>query len=210
MIIVGAKGFAKELLEVCYQLGKTDNLVFFDNVSNDLPDFLYGQFPIIRSEKEVNNYFRNTDKAFALGLGNPELRKKMASTFTSWGGELYSIISPNAFIGSFGTIVNRGTTIMTGTAITNDVYIHEGCLINLNCTIGHDTVIGSYSELCPGVHLSGNVSIGNQCFIGTGAVILPGIQIGNNAVIGAGTVVTKDVADNSLIVGIPGKEMIAK
>jgi hypothetical protein len=36
MIIVGAGGFAKELLEVCHQLGRTENLVFFDNVSTQL------------------------------------------------------------------------------------------------------------------------------------------------------------------------------
>ena len=57
MIIIGAKGFAKELLEVCHQLGRTDNLVFFDNVSTDLPEQLYGQFPILRDENEVKTAY---------------------------------------------------------------------------------------------------------------------------------------------------------
>jgi acetyltransferase-like isoleucine patch superfamily enzyme len=77
-------------------------------------------------------------------------------------------------------------------------------LINLNCTIGHDSYIGSYSELSPGVHISGNVKIGESCFIGTGAVVLPGIQIGDNCVIGAGTLVTKNVTNNMKVIGVPG------
>jgi hypothetical protein len=65
MIIVGAKGFAKELLEVCHQLGRTEALVFFDNVSTDLPEKLYRQFPILRSEQEVKAHF---DKGLTTSL----------------------------------------------------------------------------------------------------------------------------------------------
>ena len=39
--------------------------------------------------------------------------------------------------------------------------------------------------------------------IGAGATILPGVTIGENATIGAGTVVTNDVADNTIVVGKP-------
>ena len=92
---------------------------------------------------------------------------------------------------------------MTGTVITNDVTIGEGSLINLNCTIGHDAIIGKYSELCPGVHVSGNVRIGEQCFIGTGAVILPGVTLGNHVIVGAGSVVTRDVGRGLTVKGIP-------
>ena len=41
--------------------------------------------------------------------------------------------------------------------------------------------------------------------IGAGAIILPGIVIGENAIIGAGAVVTKDVLDNTTVVGNPAR-----
>lgn len=50
-----------------------------------------------------------------------------------------------------------------------------------------------------------NTSIGNDVWIGYAAVILPGIQVGNGAIIGAGSVVTKNVADYSVVVGNPGR-----
>ena len=51
----------------------------------------------------------------------------------------------------------------------------------------------------------GKIKIGNNVHIGTGAVIMPGVTIGNNCIIGVGAVVTKDVPDNSIVVGIPAR-----
>lgn len=205
MIIVGAKGFAKELLEVCHQLGRTDELVFFDNVSTDLPEKLFSQFPILRSEQEVKAHFEKGDSTFALGLGHPILRKQVTELFESWGGELTSLISPKANIGNFGIEIGEGNCVMTGTVITNDVILGEGNLINLNVTIGHDVQIGDYCEICPGVHISGNVTLGDQCFIGTGAVLLPGVKLGERVIVGAGSVVTRNIADGQTVKGIPAR-----
>ena len=49
------------------------------------------------------------------------------------------------------------------------------------------------------------VIIKNDVWIGANSVILPGITIGNGAIIGAGCVVTKDVPDYAIVVGVPAK-----
>jgi len=49
------------------------------------------------------------------------------------------------------------------------------------------------------------VSIGNGTWVSTNIIILPGIKIGKNVIIGAGSVVTKNVDDSSLIAGNPAK-----
>ena len=55
MLIVGAKGFAKEVLEVLHQLNETEDVVFYDDVNKDAPDFLYGKFPILKKVLLVFN-----------------------------------------------------------------------------------------------------------------------------------------------------------
>ena len=52
---------------------------------------------------------------------------------------------------------------------------------------------------CIPVHLKRN------CWIGAGATILPGVTVGENSVVGAGSVVTKDVPDNCIVVGSPAR-----
>ena len=47
--------------------------------------------------------------------------------------------------------------------------------------------------------------IGKDCVIGINSIILPGVRIGNEVIVGAGAVVTKDIPDNSIVVGNPAK-----
>jgi sugar O-acyltransferase (sialic acid O-acetyltransferase NeuD family) len=205
MVIAGAKGFAKEVLEIFAQQDRLDNIYFFDNVSKDLPEKLYDRFPVIQSLEDVRKTFEKTgDYTFSLGLGNPAVRYKMDALLTGIGGQLTSVISPFAHIGHFGNFIAPGCCIMTGTVITNDIKIGRGSLINLNCTIGHDSELGDFVEMSPDVNISGNCKIGSFCNLGTNAVLLPHVTMGKNVVAGAGSVITKDVPDNSLVVGIPG------
>ena len=68
MIIVGSKGFAKEVLEVIWQKEQNENIVFFDNISTDISDYLYDKFKIIRNFEDVSNYFtQNNELAWSAG-----------------------------------------------------------------------------------------------------------------------------------------------
>lgn len=49
------------------------------------------------------------------------------------------------------------------------------------------------------------ITIGHDTWIGHGAVVMPGVTIGNGAIIGANAVVTKDVADFAIAVGVPAR-----
>jgi sugar O-acyltransferase (sialic acid O-acetyltransferase NeuD family) len=206
MIIVGAKGFAKELLEVCFELDQLDNLVFFDNVSEDAPIALYNRFPILRNETEVKEHFKNFGNAFALGLGNPIIRHQLCSLFESWGGELTSLMSPNANVGHFGVTIGPGATILGGATITNEAQIGKGLLMYPNAIITHDCKLGDFVELSPGATLLGGCRIEHETHVGSNATVLPNLNVGSKSIIAAGAVVTKNVTQGKVIVGVPAKE----
>ena len=204
MVIVGAGGFAKEILQTFAQRKELDNLYFFDNVTPDAPLRLFDQFPVLRTFEEVKDVFHRTgDVRFTLGLGNPVIRYNMNRLFTSIGGSISSTISPNTEIGSFGTEIAPGCNILSGNIITNNVTLKTGCLINPGCSISHDSILEEYVQISPGVRITGNCMIAGFTMLGTNCVILPKIKIGKNVVVGAGAVVTKDVPDNVMVMGVP-------
>ncbi len=207
MIIAGAGGFAKELLEVILQKDESAVVAFFDDQNADAPDFIHGKFPVIKNIDDVKKYFSTHGNEFAIGTGNSAIRKTLFEKFKALGGNPFTVISPYTAIGKFGNQIGSASCIMTGVTITTDINIGEGCLINLHATIGHDCVIGNFCELSPGVSLSGKTIVGDECFFGTGAVTLPGVKIGDGCIIGAGAVVNKDVPAHTTVIGIPAKPM---
>lgn len=78
------------------------------------------------------------------------------------------------------------------------VVIHSRAIIGNNVKISQNVTIGGTNGDY-GVPI-----IGNDVIVGAGAVIIGDIIIGSGSVIGANTVVTKDIPERSLVVGIPG------
>jgi sugar O-acyltransferase (sialic acid O-acetyltransferase NeuD family) len=205
MIIAGAKGFSKEVLEVIYRMGHAENVVFFDNLTSDNISYIYDLYPIIKTIEDLKIHIDTIDPKFTLGLGTPLSRMRLSELICSIGGKLTSVICPSSSIGQFGVEIGTGVNIMQNAILTTGVKIGEGALLNINCTIGHDSSIGKYSEICPGVNISGNCHIGEFTFIGTNSTILPNVRIGSNVTIGAGSLITKDIDDNTLAYGSPAK-----
>lgn len=56
-----------------------------------------------------------------------------------------------------------------------------------------------------GLQFNVDVKICSNVWIGAGAIIMPGITVGENSVVGAGSVVTKDVPPNTVVVGNPAR-----
>jgi len=73
--------------------------------------------------------------------------------------------------------------------------------IGKNCNLSHGVTIGQSNR---GKN-KGYPVVGNNVYIGPGAKIIGRVVIGDNVAIGANCVVTKDVPDNAVVVGVPGR-----
>ncbi len=205
MLIVGAKGFAKEVLEVMHENNQLQNLVFYDDVNLDAPDLLFNTFRVLKNTKAAIHYFKTVDNRFTIGIGDPVLRKKMYNTFTALGGELTTIMSPRATVGSYDVVIGTGSVVLPQAILSNSVSIGMGCIVYYSSIITHDCVIGDFVEISPNAILLGRSSVGSYSRIGANATVLPDIKIGQNVIVGAGAIVTKDVPDHCVVVGNPAR-----
>ncbi len=55
------------------------------------------------------------------------------------------------------------------------------------------------------IDLFGKIVVGDNVHIGTNSIIMPGVTIGSNCIVGCGAIVTKDIPDNSIAVGVPAR-----
>ena len=85
------------------------------------------------------------------------------------------------------------------------VKIGRNVFIGPNCgiyTAGHPIVVNERNQ---GLEYAKPIEVGDNVWIGGNVAILPGVKIGSNSVIGAGSVVNKDIPENSIAVGNPCK-----
>lgn len=71
--------------------------------------------------------------------------------------------------------------------------------------VTHDGAAWLFADEDPSVQKFAPIKIGDNCFIGANATVMPGVTIGSNAVVGAGSVVTKDVPDDTVVAGCPAR-----
>lgn len=90
----------------------------------------------------------------------------------------------------------------SGVSIVADSYIEIGN----NVIVGANTIIGDRDGHPEKLHtVPSKIYIGNNVFIGMHCKIMKGVSIGKNSIIGAGSIVTKDIPENVVAVGIPCK-----
>jgi sugar O-acyltransferase (sialic acid O-acetyltransferase NeuD family) len=109
-----------------------------------------------------------------------------------------AFVAPNARIGP-------GSQILAHATVCVDANLGEGCIVNTAASVDHECHLAEGVHIAPGARLTGLVQVGQHSMIGAGAIVLPRIRIGENSVIGAGTVVVRDVPDNVLVAGNPGR-----
>ena len=200
MLVIGAGCHALEVLDVLLQDNYPHPIYFYDDITPDLT--IFRGFPVIKNEIMLKEVFPS-QFFFILGIGNPKHRKSMFEKFHGLGGELSSLISSRSVHSS--QLQKKEFDLMNLCYLGPETKIGKGTLINTGAQIHHEVEIGEFTEISPRSLLLGKVQVGSLCSLGGNCTILPKIKIGNNVIVGAGTVVTADVPDNKLIVGVPGR-----
>jgi acetyltransferase-like isoleucine patch superfamily enzyme len=103
--------------------------------------------------------------------------------------------------------------------IGDNVFFNYNVEVRSHTIIGDNVIIGPNTLIISDTHELGNekkragkgifnkIIIGDGCWIGANVTILSGVTVGSGSVVAAGSIVTKDVRSNTLVAGVPAKEI---
>lgn len=208
VVIVGASGFGREALDVLEAMQRAGAALEIHGVVDDAPAQIYLERLSARGVKYLGTLDDwlglSEDCKFVLAIGSPQVRRMLVEKLESAGLRAFTAIHPSATIGS-QPVMGEGGVICAQAAISTNVRLGRHVHVNPNATIGHDSELADFVSVNPGAVVSGEVRIAEGVLVGAGAIVLQQLTIGERAVIGAAALATKDVPNDVVVKGVPGR-----
>lgn len=175
----------KELVKTGQALDSEDIHSFMDKMSNEARRITF----------LLNTAYRTPD----------EVRELLSELFGYKVSSSLRVFPP--FYTDYGKNINIGEGVFINACC--HFQDHGGVTIGDGCQIGHNVIFATLNhELEPEWRKTTRpapIVLGKNVWIGSNATILPEVTIGDNAVVAAGAVVTKDVAPDTVVGGVPAK-----
>lgn len=204
LLILGAGGHGKVVVEAAVAMGGWDKIAFLDDQYPKLKVML--GHAVVGSVEDAFDFADDYDSA-VVALGNAKLRMNLLNKLDDLGFCLPSIIHPLSYISPSASI-GKGNVIFPYAVVNAAVTIGDGCILNTAAVVEHDCSLDCGVHVCPGVHIGGGVSIGEMCWVGIGSSVTHSIAIGNDVIIGAGSAVINSIEANQTVVGVPARRVL--
>lgn len=203
LVIFGAGGLGLEIAWLAEEINAATpewNLLGF----LDQDPSLHGQkligYPVLGSDSDAGAY---PDAYFALGVGDPRLRRRIVESLGARHANWATLISPTVRVHPSNKL-GRGVIIGRYTDLTVNCTIGDFVMLNIHAVLGHSVEVGDYSLVDPNVTINGEGRIGCECLIGANAFVRD-VKVGDRVTVGAGSVVVRDVEPDCVVAGVPAK-----
>lgn len=199
IILLGLGGHAHSVVDSIEQAGKYNIIGFLD--TEEMQDKHYKDYRVLGTDDSMQEYFdKGVRNAFVtigfMGKGN--IRNKLYRQLQDIGYTVPNILDRTVVI-SENVELEDGIFVGKRAVINANVHIGKMCIINTGTIVEHDCRIGGFSHVAVGSVVCGGAVIGNQTLIGANATVIQERKIGNRCIIGAGTIIRKDVEENTMV-----------
>lgn len=144
--------------------------------------------------------------ALVLGISFPKIKLKVVEQIANLDFDFPNLISKQAWISEQVTF-GKGCIIYPGVSINYGTQIGNYVVMNMNCAIGHDSVIGDFVAMAPGVNLGGHTQLKKGVDMGIGSCTIQNVEIGDYTVVGGQSMIINSTPPNSKVMGVPGKSI---
>ncbi|MCC6487681.1 MAG: acetyltransferase [Candidatus Hydrogenedentes bacterium] len=206
ILIIGTGGMGRETLAILRDREKEDScpraeLLGFLTNHTDLHGTTIDGCAVLGPESCVQEH---PDAEVICAIGNPRDRIRVVAQLTALGAVFTQAVHPSLVCRPDAEI-SAGSIIAPHVTMTTNVRIGKHVIVNNNVSLSHDCVLEDFVSIAPGAVLAGYVHVECGAELGANCTLLPRIRIGRGACIGAGAVVTKDVAPNAIVAGVPAR-----
>jgi len=205
IIIIGTGGLAREFCSYFSGYDEVISIVGFS--STNLDEHRVFSLPGRLFEGDITPEIVETNDV-VIAIGNPSVKKRISERLKPLGFCFPSFIHPSSVVSDRATL-GEGVIISPNCTVSPNVQLKDFCYLNFGIGIGHDAILGSFSQVNPGVQLGGFSVVGDGSLIGSGSTVLQGVKIGSGVTIASGSVVFSRVADGATMMGNPAKRMRA-
>lgn len=188
-------GFLNDSLEVGTKIGK------------------YKKIEVIGKSENISDYLENGHASVFIayvGFKNEKAMHRKIMSLNIASNMLYSVIDPNSVIPKEYCKIGKGVLIAPFAQLSPDTTVSDNCMLLANSFLGHDSFMDHFSHLATNAVVGADVHVGKAVHVGSNSTIREGVKIGDYSIIGGGAVVTKDVPENSIVVGNPARVLRIK
>lgn len=196
--IVGAGGFAREVLWLLADIGVADRVSGFYETDAHWHDREIAGLPV-RPASEIDAGWNAV-----VAVGDPAGRIGILSALPAGLG-FPTFVHPAARIGP-RVELGEGTIVCAGSILTCDIGIGRHVHLNIGTTVGHDCIFGDFVTTAPAVNVSGRCALGRAVYIGTNACLREGLHVPESSVIGMGAVLVGQPDGPGTYVGNPARK----
>jgi sugar O-acyltransferase (sialic acid O-acetyltransferase NeuD family) len=209
LYIIGGGGFSSELLFVIERIQAIEKKWNLISVIDD--SLIKGTY--IRFYKIFGNFndllMIDSPIDVVISINDCNERKKIVDKIKYKKNNIFfpNILDTSVIYDSNYLTLGEGNIFMHNTILSTNLVIGDFNIINSFSGIGHDTIIGDYNTFNPRVAISGKVVIGNLNNFGLNSAVLQNRILGSNNEIWFGTIITKNIHDDSKYFGFPAKKI---
>jgi UDP-perosamine 4-acetyltransferase len=203
IVIIGAGGHGKVVLDILRAAGEVEPLGFLD-ADPALAGTQVCGLTVLGPANLLPGLRRQKVKGAIVAIGDNRARDQYAALVREHGLELVNAIHPRAYV-SPTAMLGRNVAVAAHATVCVDARVEDSAIINTAAVVDHENVIGRGSHIGPGALLAGRVRVGPLAFVGMGAMVLQCRTIGEGATVGAGAVVRQDVPPGATVVGVPAR-----